>query len=202
MRYTQHPNRLIGLLLSLALILQGCAGAVVVGVAGGTATAANDKRTMGQIVEDQVIEVKALQRIAEDMMLSKDSNISAISFNGTLLLVGQVRSEKLKKRATKVVRGIKKVRSIHNHIAVTRVTTIKEKGRDAWLSARVKGVILGEEGLNGLNIKVVVKNKVLYLMGIVTREEAARIVQAVQDIKGLDRIVQVFEYSKLKPNTT
>lgn len=189
-------------MLSLALLLQGCAGAVVVGVAGGTATAANDKRTMGQMVEDQVIEIKALQRIAEDMLLSKGSNISAISFNGNLLLVGQVRSQQLKKRATRTVRGIDKVRSIHNHLVVGPVTSIQEKGRDAWLTARIKAIILGEEGLNGLNIKVVVKNKVLYLMGIVTREEAARIVQAVRDVKELKKIVQVFEYSSPKQKTT
>ncbi len=176
---------LIGLML-----LQGCAGVIVAGVAGAT----NDRRTIGQMVDDQAIELKALKAILSDRELSKATNVSVISYNGIILLVGQAKNRRYKALAARKILGIKHLRSVHNHIEVKEFTSFKEKKEDIWLAARVKSTMIGGEGLTGLNVKVIVRDKVLYLMGIITRDEADDVIDAVRGIEGLRRIVKVFEY--------
>ncbi len=41
---------------------------------------------------------------------------------------------------------------------------------------------------------MITENASVYLMGIVTRAEAERIVQAVSQLGGMQRIVKVFDY--------
>ncbi|MGL5607748.1 MAG: BON domain-containing protein, partial [Aeromonas veronii] len=55
---------LLGLLVS-TLLLQGCA-ALVVGGAAGTAKASGDRRTLGAQWDDQTIELKAANLLADN----------------------------------------------------------------------------------------------------------------------------------------
>ena len=59
-------------LLTGALLLQGCA-AVVVGGAAGTAKATGDRRTLGAQWDDQAIELKAANLLADNKPLSAAS---------------------------------------------------------------------------------------------------------------------------------
>ena len=71
---------LLGLLVS-TLLLQGCA-ALVVGGAAGTAKASGDRRTLGAQWDDQTIELKAANLLADNKPLSAASKISVYSNNG------------------------------------------------------------------------------------------------------------------------
>ncbi|MFM5136809.1 BON domain-containing protein, partial [Aeromonas rivipollensis] len=82
-------------LLTGALLLQGCA-AVVVGGAAGTAKATGDRRTLGAQWDDQTIELKAANLLADNKSLSASSKISVYSNNGRVLLVGQTPSDAYK----------------------------------------------------------------------------------------------------------
>ena len=43
-------------------------------------------------------------------------------------------------------------------------------------------------------IEVIVENAKVYLMGLVTQEEAKRTVNSVQEVSGIKAIIKVFEY--------
>jgi osmotically-inducible protein OsmY len=47
---------------------------------------------------------------------------------------------------------------------------------------------------DGGRIKVVVENGVVYLMGLLTRDEAKAAVSLTQEVFGVQKIVQAFEY--------
>ncbi len=91
---------LLGLLVS-TLLLQGCA-ALVVGGAAGTAKASGDRRTLGAQWDDQTIELKAANLLADNKPLSAASKISVYSNNGRVLLVGQTPSDVYKIEAAKL----------------------------------------------------------------------------------------------------
>jgi osmotically-inducible protein OsmY len=74
--------------LLTAALLQGCAGAIIAGGATGAAVA-SDRRTVGEVVDDQSIEFKAMRAIFSDSELSDKARISITSFNGVVLLTGQ-----------------------------------------------------------------------------------------------------------------
>jgi len=46
----------------------------------------------------------------------------------------------------------------------------------------------------GSRIKVITENGIVYLLGLVTRQEGSRATNLVQGVTGVQRIVKLFEY--------
>ncbi len=162
----------------------GAAGAVVV----------SDRRTTQVQFEDQKIESAAIDAIGADLRLSEGVHVSVTSYNHVMLLTGQAPDQTTIDRIIQHMRGIDKVRSIHNHIETRAPTTFSQRTRDTLTTSRVKSVLLGEEGLSSLQVKVVSENDVVYLMGLIRRNEADRVAQVVQQVEGVRQVVLIFEY--------
>jgi len=193
---SHHRGRIRStLLLCTALVaLQGCTAAVV-GTGVGTGTAmAYDRRTAGTVLDDQIIELKAWNALEEDQELSSQSHISVTSFNNVVLLTGETPSEALRERAEAIVRGVPKVRHVHNELTLSAPSAILSRSGDTWITSKVKSAMLATEGVPGTRIKVVTANGTVYLMGLVTREEAEAATETVRRIGGVQRVVKLFEY--------
>ena len=74
-----HHVDLFLAILSVAL-LPGCAG-ILVGSAATSAVVAHHERTTGTFVEDQAIELKALDAIRTKAELKEKTNVSVTSYN-------------------------------------------------------------------------------------------------------------------------
>jgi osmotically-inducible protein OsmY len=86
------PNSLRVVTLALAAAtLSGCAALVVGGAAVGTALMVTDRRTSGAVLEDQAIELKAMNRVRD--VLGERGHVNPTSYNRTLLLTGEVPGE-------------------------------------------------------------------------------------------------------------
>mgnify|MGYP003894895069 FL=1 len=116
-----------------------------------------------------------------------------VSYNGYVLLAGQVSSEALKKKATNVLRKIHGVRRIYNELEIASPSSAMTRSSDTWITAKVKTWLLGRSDTEGTRVKVVTENGVVYLMGLVTRKEAERIGEAAAGISGVQRVVRLFE---------
>ena len=77
---------------------------------------ASDRRTSGTVLEDNTIQIKASNRISEN--LGERVHINVTSYNRQLLLTGEVPSEQDKQLAEKVVAGVENVRAVVNELAV------------------------------------------------------------------------------------
>ena len=175
------------------LLLQGCAAAVVAGTAGAV-TAANDRRTIGSQIDDNNIEIKATLAIKEQIGQRDDANITVVSYNGIVLLLGQVPSEQMKSQAQSAAEGADGLRRLHNQLRLGSPTSISTQSHDAWLTSKVKTQLLAADDVSGNNIKVVTENAEVFLMGLVSKTEAERAVQIARNISGVERVIKVFEY--------
>ena len=185
------PLNLINSLLVLAL-LQGCAAAVVAG--GATAvTAANDRRTLGAQIDDKNVVLKAQRALAEHPATAEGSNINVTSYNGILLLTGQTRTEQIRQQAQALVSVLDGVRDVKNQIRLSNNTAMTTRTRDGWISTKVKTQLLADEQVSGLNIKVVTENAEVFLMGIVSEQEAAKAVDIARHVEGVARVIRAFE---------
>ena len=188
--------RLIPLLGALSLI-GGCAAPLV--LAGGAAATgiivAQDRRTAGTMLDDQSIEMKAQQRIAEDQELLNNSHINITSYNGVVLITGEVQKEAHRTRVEQFVRQQRKVREVRNALQVGPLSDAASRNRDALLTSRVKSRLINSREVAASSIKVVSENATVYLMGLVSRQEADLAVQVTRNTNGVARIVKVFEYS-------
>ncbi len=181
------------IVLGTVVLLQGCAAAVVAGTASAV-TAANDRRTIGSQIDDNNIEIKASIALSEVERLEKFANISAVSVNGIVLLVGQVANEEMRNEAQRTIEGVSGIRKIHNQIRIGSNIGITTQTHDSWLTSKVKGQLLTAKDISSNNIKVVTENAEVFLMGLVSDSESTRAVNIARNVSGVERVVKVFEY--------
>lgn len=171
--------------------LAGCFPLAATGIVVGS-MAAVDRRTIGAQTEDNSIELKTLGELRE--RLGGTSGISVTSYNRTVLVTGQVDDEAIKRRAGEIASRVENVRTVHNELVVSPKASIGTSAADTALTARVKAAMIDAKDLHANAIKVVSESAVVYLMGIVTREEGERAAQLASRVSGARRVVTVFEY--------
>ncbi len=176
----------------LSLLLTAC-GSVLATMEADTIEDDPGERTIGQIIEDDNIETKAIVNIHAADEAFDEAHLVVVSFNGYVLLAGQVSSEDLKATATEVVRKIRGVRRIYNELEVASPSSGMTRTSDFWITTKVKSWLLGSADIQGTRVKVVTENGVVYLMGLATREEAQRISDKAAGIGGVQRVVRLFE---------
>ncbi|MCF7981649.1 MAG: BON domain-containing protein [Pseudomonadales bacterium] len=183
-------------LLCLILLTTGC-GTIVSKTTGENPVGTNSsERSFGRFIDDQLIETYVSANILKANEAFKDANITVTSYNGIVLLVGQVQSEKLKQLASQTAKRVRNVRRVHNEISVAGPISIPARTNDAWLKTKIKSRMLATKGANPLRVKVIVENGVVYLMGLVGKAEAESAVEIAHKTYGVQKIVKVFEYTE------
>ncbi len=186
------PMKLAALLLTLA-VLQGCAAVTVVAITAG-ASMATDRRSIGNQIDDQSIEVEAYNEITKNKSLNDNANLHIISVNGSVLIIGQAPTAYLKDQAIKIINEIDGVVRIHNQIRIGNVTSVTTQTNDVWLTSKVKTALFSSDEVNGKDIKVITENAEVFLMGIVSKKEADAAVEVTRNIGGVNRVFKAFEY--------
>jgi osmotically-inducible protein OsmY len=153
-----------------------------------------DSRTLGSYLEDEAIETKTLVNISKGSQPLAQSHINVVSYNGQILLVGQVPNEQVKQEAERVASQVRHVRKIHNELEIAGPTSTIVRSNDVYLTSRIKVQMLADKSIEGNRIKVVTENGVVYLMGLVRRDEADRAVDITRSVTGVRKIDKVFEY--------
>jgi osmotically-inducible protein OsmY len=148
---------------------------------------------------DESIETKAKVNINAADEGYDAAHLSVVSFNGFVLLVGQVPSEELKTLATDVVRKIEDVRRIYNELEVGEATGAGARTNDTWITTQVKSKLLASSDTPGRRVKVVTENSVVYLMGLLTEAEAERVALEAAEVGSVERVVQLFELIPAPP---
>ncbi len=188
------PLAIIVILLAINL-LYGCAP-VVVGSAATGASVVHDRRTVGTTIEDQNIEIKALRIRAQDSDLIKNSNLSTTSYNKVVLLTGQANSEEYRRRYVEQIRRIPEVKRVVDEIQIGPSASLTQQGKDTFTTSKVKIKLFDVKlpDFDPTRVKVVTNTGNVYLMGIVTEQEAAQVVQKVRYVSGVKRVIKIFEY--------
>lgn len=181
--------------LLAAGLLQGCAAFVVGGAATGAAMV-HDRRTPGAVLDDQRIEVAAFDIKHSTPEITEDSSISVTSYNGRVLLTGTARSPETARRFADRVRAIQGVRQVFNEVQTGESRKFFDATEDGYITSKVKLALFGVklEKFDPTRVKVVTAGKVVYLMGLLSPEEAEAVVETVRYVRGVERVVKLFEY--------
>ncbi len=190
----KYPQLPLLVLISLSAgILQGCGQVIVAGAATGAA-AVHDRRTVGTVIDDEGIELKALDAQLSDKELYDGTHINVTSYNGVVLLSGEAPTEDMRNRMVSIVKDLPKVRRVHNEIAVAAPSSLISRSSDALITSKVKIAIFRIEGFDPTRVKVVTENGTVFLMGLVTRNEGDKAADATRQVGGVQRVIKVFEY--------
>ena len=190
------------LLLALATpLLHGCLLAVAgAGVAAGVGVA-HDRRDASTVLADRRLALAASDAINRDKAFVRDDNfVHTVVYNGSLLLCGQLRSAELRQRAQAQVEHLDGIKRVVNEIEVTdEPIGFWRRRADNTMTARVKTALLDLTSLGDFDpsrVNVTTVDSVVYLMGLVSREEADAVVEVARNVAGVTKVVKVFEYSE------
>ncbi len=196
-----RPPTLIMLLAAPALLLMllsACVPPPLV-LAAATVTAvdvSHDRRTPGNFLDDNVIELKLRTDIKKDETLGRSINVSVTVVNGVVLLTGEVNTDAQRQQvgalAGKYVESHKA--KVVNELALAGKTNFYSRINDAWITTKVKARLVKTPHLSATSVKVITEHGKVYLLGLVTRGEADAAVDAIRTINGVTHIVKVFEY--------
>ena len=178
--------------LALSTLLAGCVPMLVAGAAG-TALVATDRRSAGAQLDDTTIEAK-LGQFARSRWGDR-AHVSVTSYNGVVLMTGEVPDEAGKAALADFARTTDRVRSVQNELVVAPPSEIGSRTYDTFLTSVVKTRFLeATDRFSATHVKVVTDRGVVYLMGLVRRSEADAAAQIAASTKNVVRVVKVVEY--------
>ncbi len=181
----------VPLLLALSLLLSGCPAVMVTG-AGAGVMAAEDRRTLGTMTEDQGIELRTSSRVSERH--SDRVHLNVTSFNRMVLLTGEVPDDKVRQDIERIARTVENVRGVTNELVVGVPSTLSNRANDSYVTSKIKTRFVDAQRFNALHVKVVTENSVAYLLGLVKRQEAKDAIELARTTEGVKKVVTVFEY--------
>ena len=179
------------ILLLLTMVLAGCAAVVAVGAAGSMAV--YDRRSISMMERDARIFYVVRKAIVGDPRF-RDSHIIVSSFNQVVLLAGQTPTASLRVLAEKIVHNTPNVRRVYDEITVDYPLSLAERSKDSLITGRVRSDMLTAKGLESGSIHIVTERGVVYLMGIVTSEQANMAVNVARQVNGVNKVVKIFQY--------
>ena len=188
-----HVRLITLLLVGFAVILQGCASVIIAG--GATAGAmANDRRTSGAYIDDETIEWKIIDVLYQDEQIDQQTHLNATSYNGIVLLTGEIPNQEMRAKIDEKIRSVQGVRQLHDETSIAAPSSMMSRSGDTWITSKVKTAMLTDDTDMGARTKVVTDKGVVYLMGIVSPQEADKLTEIARRVGGVQKVVKVFEY--------
>lgn len=179
-------------LIAILPLAQGCAPLIVGGAAATGVVVAQDRRTVGTITEDEGIELRANGRLRE--RFGENAYVSVTSYNRTVLLTGQAPDAQTRTEAERIVRGVDNVRGVYNELAVAGLSSFTARSNDSIITSKVKARFVDANKFNALHVKVVTESSVVYLLGMVKKQEANDATEIARTTSGVQKVVRIFEY--------
>ena len=190
---TLSPLKKLAILLGATIFLQGCVAAVI----GGGAVAAKvatDPRTTGTQIDDETLEFKVENAVEKDAQIKAEGRVNAVSYNGRVLLIGQVPNSDVKDTATALAKGVKGVNEVYNELTVSPKISFAQISKDSWLTTQVKSNMFVDGRVKATDVKVISENGEVFLLGNVTQSQANAATDIASKISGVKKVIKVFKY--------
>lgn len=186
----------LGTLLATTLVLTttlaGCAKIITVTTSEPIQISSN-KRTFGTKINDQQLETYSRVNLYKASTQLEDAHINIDSFNGIVLLTGQVPNEDLRNLAGDTVVKINSIRQVHNELTTRSPTDFQARSMDSWITTKIKTKLVASS-IQSRRIRIITEARTVFLMGLVSRYEADRITDVAKNTDGVQQVVKVFEY--------
>ncbi|HSW69734.1 MAG TPA: BON domain-containing protein [Gammaproteobacteria bacterium] len=179
----------------MIIFLQSCAmNAAVTG-----AQAVYNRHSIKSTLNDHYITMKSERKIYVDTDRFQNTNVSVASFNGVVLITGQVENTAQRLEIEDIVKNIPgaSIREIHNAVILSNSASSLTKISDAWITTKIKSKLIAMDDIDPDQIKVITENGVVYLMGIIPHEQAEIAVDIAKMTEGVQSVVKVFSYIQI-----
>ena len=104
--------------------LSSCVTALVAGAAIATIDIIHDRRSAGEYVDDNTIELSARNYLVSSKSLRATTHINPVSWNGILLTTGEIDSEQTRSEVMRYMQAIDGVRQLVDETTITGKNSI------------------------------------------------------------------------------
>ena len=159
--------------------------------------AACGNRSIGNKIDDQFLgpDVASAISKAHQDLASPTSRIVVSAYNGVVLIAGQTPRSDLKELAAQKARNVQGVKKVYNELQIQKPASLLARSNDSLLTSKIKTQMLATSDVPSSKIKVITENGIVYLMGVVTRNEANSATRVVQGVSGVQKVIRLFEYT-------
>lgn len=186
------------LLPILSLYLTGCAGLFVAGAATAVYFV-TDPRSNSELLNDQDISLQ-INALGNKAPYRSNVRVSANTFNGNTLLMGQAVSQSYKDSLEEEVRKIKGVNIVHNQLKVKPLLSISQISNDSWITTKVKSAFLADSEIRDIKITVYTEDKEVFLVGSISPYHADKAVDIARNVSSVEKVIKVFYHGENKNN--
>ncbi|GBL06081.1 BON domain-containing protein [Glaciecola sp. KUL10] len=181
-------------IITLSLVVQtGCA-VVAVGAAGtAAAVSANDRRTVGTQIDDKTTQSRVRSAINAHIEIKEEAAISVDVYNGQVLLTGQAPTQEMISKAQAAAQSVENVIKVHNQIRLGTPIPATSTMNDVWLASKLKTQMLASDRVPMLKLDLTVEDSEVFIMGLLTKEEATAAVEVARNVKGVTKVIRVME---------
>jgi len=111
----------------------------------------------------------------------------------TCWLTGEVPTAEAQQKITDIAQGVGNVRKVYNQTVVAPVSLFSSRSNDAYITTKVKARFLDAKRFQVNYVKVVTEDGMVYLMGLVTEQEAEDAAQLASTTSGVKKVVKMFQ---------
>ena len=170
--------------------ISACAVVAVGGVAAG-ATVAADRRSPGVQAIDKGIELEAENALAK--RFGDNAHINVTSFNQKVLLTGEVKDADIKGEAGSYVKAMKNARSVFNELVIGPNSSYTSRANDSYLESKIKTQMIFTDQLPSNSMAIVAEGSSVYLMGMLTQNEANIAKKVASNTNGVKDVYAYFD---------
>ncbi|MEY3418891.1 MAG: hypothetical protein RJA46_662 [Pseudomonadota bacterium] len=174
----------------ISSFLSGCGVLAVGGVVAGVSVMA-DRRTPAVQAIDKGIELEAGNALAK--RYGDNAHINVTSFNQKVLLTGEAKDADIKGQAGAYVKAMKNVRSVFNELTIGPNSTYTARANDSFLESKIKTQMIFTDKLPSNSMAIVAEGASVYLMGILTQNEAAIAKKVASNADGVKDVYAYFD---------
>jgi osmotically-inducible protein OsmY len=170
--------------------ISACAVVAVGGVAAG-ATIAADRRSPGVQAIDKGIELEAENALSK--RFGDNAHINVTSFNQKVLLTGEVKDADIKGEAGSYVKAMKNARSVFNELVIGPNSSYTSRANDSYLESKIKTQMIFTDQLPSNSMAIVAEGSSVYLMGMLTQNEANIAKKVASNTNGVKDVYAYFD---------
>jgi osmotically-inducible protein OsmY len=156
-----------------------------------------DRRTREAILIDKDIEIEAYSELNSEDDLLNQCHFTITAYNGAVLITGEAPNEELRKKIVSIVQVAPNVKLIHDNLMIAAPSDSNSRANDELITDTVKTALNQIRTIPDFDpamVKVITENGIVYLMGLVHRDEGTVVINVTRLQPGIKQIITVFEY--------
>ena len=174
----------------LTSFLSGCGVLAVGGVVAGASVMA-DRRSPAVQAIDKGIDLEIENAL--DKKFGDGAHINVTSFNQKVLLTGEAKDASIKEQAGAYAKANKNVRSVFNELIIGPNSTYTVRANDSYLESKIKAQMIFTDKLPSNSMVIVAEGSSVYLMGILTQQEAEIAKKVASNANGVKDVYAYFD---------